>query len=185
MNGSPALTYQVLSSFQVKSKNGCIKLSPGQLINLPAEKAEPLITDGKITTLEQISSTSEYEYQILLKQQFKLGLKLRSKKLLKSESKKLQDVYDSISEALINIYIESINAAAKRMNNAYFPAATGFFSWVESNNQQLYKEIKDLETTLSQPLKNYMPLSQFNELVRQWEDANKRAIEAYLSKDNR
>lgn len=50
------MTYQVLSTMKVKTKQGETILSPGQIINLNPSKAESLLAEGKIklTPLEEI-----------------------------------------------------------------------------------------------------------------------------------
>ena len=50
------MTYQVLSTLKVKTKQGEMVLSPGQIINLNSSKADSLLAEGKIkpTSLEEI-----------------------------------------------------------------------------------------------------------------------------------
>lgn len=50
------MTYQVLTTMKVKTKQGETILSPGQIINLNPSKADSLLAEGKIkqTSLEEI-----------------------------------------------------------------------------------------------------------------------------------
>ena len=56
------MTYQVLSTMKVKTKQGETILSPGQIINLDSSKAESLLTEGKI----KLTSPEEIMDSILL-----------------------------------------------------------------------------------------------------------------------
>lgn len=55
------MTYQVLSTLKVKTRQGETILSPGQIINLNPSKADSLLALGKIKPVEQTSMTARPE----------------------------------------------------------------------------------------------------------------------------
>jgi hypothetical protein len=107
------MTYQVLSTLKVKTRQGETILSPGQIINLNPSKADSLLALGRIKPVEQKSMTTWPESLEEVLNAIVLASCNRIVETLKGKQYRANDEIRKAEEDVNHLYHEVLNGLAE------------------------------------------------------------------------